>query len=120
PQEHILLLAALLEACEFCDQPENQTQLAAILSRSEYVGAPAAALLHGIRGELDFGHSAARVVRDFAIFNRDDANEPSGLKAAWVFEQMREIVSGRFQSTFTVSLSRRVFRVDLFEKARQL
>src|SRR5262249_26411819 len=42
--EHLALIAALLEACEFCDVPENQDQIAATLSRPEYVNAPAAAL----------------------------------------------------------------------------
>jgi ABC-type nitrate/sulfonate/bicarbonate transport system substrate-binding protein len=118
--EHLALLAGLLEACEFCDQVENQTRLVSTLARPEYVGAPTAALLSGIRGELDFGGGAVRVVRDFAIFHRDDANEPSGRKAAWVFEQMRPIVSRLFQSSFNVALSRELFRIDLFEKASQL
>src|SRR4029077_7582366 len=83
--EHLALVAALLEACEFCDAPENQARLVATLSRPEFVDAPAAALRRSFKGEFDFGHGRVRTVRDFCVFHRHDANEPSGDKAAWVF-----------------------------------
>lgn len=119
-EEHIALLAALLDACAFCDEPENHAQLAATLARSEYVGAPESALQRGIRRVFDFGHGRVRTVRDFTVFHDGDANEPSGAKAAWVLQQMREVVSGVEPSAFNAALGRRVFRADLFEKAAHL
>ena len=66
-EEHVALVAALLEACEFCDQPENHERIIATLARPEFVGADATALRHGINGELDFGHAPERSVSDFCI-----------------------------------------------------
>jgi ABC-type nitrate/sulfonate/bicarbonate transport system substrate-binding protein len=116
-EEHVALVAALLEACEFCDQPENHEQVIETLARPEYIGVAASALRHGISGEMDFGHDAERAVGDFCIFHRDHANEPGGDKAAWVLELVR--TSGLFQEAPAISfaLGRKIFRPDIFEQA---
>jgi ABC-type nitrate/sulfonate/bicarbonate transport system substrate-binding protein len=36
--EHVALVAALLEACQFCATPENHERITATLSRPEFVG----------------------------------------------------------------------------------
>src|SRR5580692_6268883 len=87
--EHIALIAALIEACEYCDQPENHAEMIAVLARPEYVGVAETALRHGIDGKLDLGRGVERVVRDFCVFHHDNANEPSSDKAAWVFNLVR-------------------------------
>lgn len=119
-EEHTALLAALLDACAFCDQPENQGQLAATLARPEYVGVEEPALRNGFCCEFDFGNGRVRRVRDHVIFHRHDANEPSAAKTAWVLQQLREVNTGIEASSFSTALGRRVFRVDLFEKAVRL
>ena len=116
--EHAALVAALLNACEFCQAPENREQIIATLARPEYVGASAAALRAGISGHFDFGQGAGvRAIHDFNIFHGQNANEPSGEKVAWVLQHMRE--SGRCPdpSQLNFALGRRVFRPDIFEKA---
>jgi ABC-type nitrate/sulfonate/bicarbonate transport system substrate-binding protein len=119
-EEHTALLAALIEACAVCDEPENHAYLAATLSRPEYVGAPEPALRRGFRGEFDLGTGRLRTVQDFTIFHRQDANEPSAAKSAWVLQQMREVITGLEPSSFNAALGRRIFRADLFEKAVRL
>ena len=119
-EEHIALLAALLDACAFCDEPQNHAQLSATLARPEYVGVAESALSRGIGGEFDFGDGRVRAVRDFTMFHRHDANEPSADKSAWVLQQLREAATGCEPSVFNAALGRRVFRTDLFEKAVRL
>lgn len=119
-EEHVALLAALLEACAFCDQPENEPALVATLVRPEYVGAPEDALRRGIRGEMDFGQRGVRTVRDFTIFHRSDANEPTAARAGWVLQQMREVVGDRELAGLNAGLGRRVYRTDIFEQAARL
>jgi ABC-type nitrate/sulfonate/bicarbonate transport system substrate-binding protein len=118
PEEHLALIAALLDAGEFCAQPENHDQIISWLSRPQYVGVAPDALQPGISGEFDFGHGCVRAVADFAKFYGDDANEPSADKAAWVLEQMRAISpSGVDVASFNAELARRVFRPDLYQEA---
>jgi ABC-type nitrate/sulfonate/bicarbonate transport system substrate-binding protein len=118
--EHTALLAALLDACAFCDEPENHAQLVATLARAEYVGVPEPALCRGFRSEFDFGNGRPRMLRDFVIFHRHDANEPSAAKAAWVLQQLRETAAGLAPSNVNAAFGRRVFRMDLFENALRL
>lgn len=119
-EEHAALIAALLEACAFCDEWENHAQLLTTLARPEYVGVPESALQRGISREFDFGNDRVRTVRDFTVFHRDDANEPSPSRAAWVLQQMRDVVASSESSGINAALSRRVFRSDLFEGAASL
>ena len=118
--EHTALVAALLEACEYCDQPENHAQIAEVLSHPAHVGVPAAVLRHGIDGEMDFGHGMTRTVRDFCIFSRDGANEPSGDKAAWVMELIRASGLCPDLAAINFAFARKIFRSDIFEQANAL
>jgi len=118
--EHVALIAALLEACEYCDQPENFETVITTLARPEYVGATTAALRHGFTGAMDLGHGQQAVVPDFCVFSRNDANEPSGDKAAWVLELVR--ASGLCPDTTPINFAfcRQIFRADIFAQASQL
>ncbi|MDE3068287.1 MAG: ABC transporter substrate-binding protein [Verrucomicrobiota bacterium] len=118
--EHVALIAALLEACEYCDAPENHSEIISTLARPEYVGVSGMALRHGVSGAMDFGHGVARHANDFCLFHRDDANEPSSTKAAWTFELMRASDLCPEPSALNFELGRRVFRMDIFDAAIQL
>lgn len=116
-EEHVALVAALLEACEFCDQPENHGQIVETLARSEFVGVSENSLRGGITGEMDFGHGRERSVRDFCVFHHNNANEPGGDKAAWTLDLIR--VSGLGTEPFAINfpLTRKIFRADIFGQA---
>jgi len=118
--EHVALVAALLEACEYCDRPENHEHVTEVLSHPAHVGAPQTVLRRGINGELDLGHGVTRSVRDFCIFNRDAANNPSGEKAAWVMELIRASGLCPQSAAINFAFARGIFRTDLFEQANAL
>jgi ABC-type nitrate/sulfonate/bicarbonate transport system substrate-binding protein len=115
--EHLALVAALRAACEFCDQPENHAEIAAILARPEYVGAPAEILQRSLSGELDCGHGVTRRVENFLNFYRDDTNEPSADKAAWTLQLIRASGLCPEPAKLNFAFGRKIFRADLFEQA---
>jgi ABC-type nitrate/sulfonate/bicarbonate transport system substrate-binding protein len=115
--EHLALVAALLEACKFCGQPENAAEIATTLARPEFVGVPAEILRRSLAGECDFGTDETRTVRDFFVFHRNDANEPSGEKAAWALQLVRASGLCAEPSDLNFALGRQVFRADLFDSA---
>jgi ABC-type nitrate/sulfonate/bicarbonate transport system substrate-binding protein len=119
-EEHIALVAALIEACAYCDQPENHENIIATLARPQFVGVSADALRHGIDGAMDFGHGMERIVGDFCIFNRDSANEPSGDKAAWAMELVRASGLCPEPSAINFAFAKKIFRTDIFEQANLL
>jgi len=118
-EEHTALVAALLDACAFCDEPENRPQVAATLARPEYLNAPLAALQPSFLGRFDFGHGRCERVADFHLFHDESANEPSVDKAAWVLNQM--LACGQItRADMETSVVREIFRSDIFQQAAQL
>jgi len=105
-QEHLALIAALMEASEWCAAPGNHENLIAMLARPEYVGVPAAELRRG--------------VEEFCIFPDRALAEPSGDKAAWALELMRDSGLCPQPDGLNLPLARSVFRLDLFDQAMRL
>ncbi|HEY5040508.1 MAG TPA: CmpA/NrtA family ABC transporter substrate-binding protein [Verrucomicrobiae bacterium] len=118
--EHVALVAALLEACEFCDQQENHESIIRTLARPEYVGVAESALRHGITGGMDLGHDRERAMSDFCIFHRNCANAPSGDKVAWAIDLVRSSGLCPEPSAINFALGRKIFRADIFEQAVKL
>lgn len=114
--EHEALIAALLDACAFCDLPENRPAIASVLSRRAYLDRPVSALLPGLTGEFDLGHHRTRHIPDFVTFHRHHANEPSDDKAAWVANHMRTGPLAT-HTGITPALTRSIFRCDIFDRA---
>jgi len=119
-EQHLALIAALSEACEFCDVTENHEQIIRTLARREYIGVSEDALRAGMAQEFVLGQGLKRIVRDFFIFYRGNANEPSGEKAAWVLDLVRTSGLCKNPSILDFAFGRRVFRPDLFEQAIRL
>lgn len=119
-REHLALMAALLEACAFCDQWENSEYVASVLSRPEYLNLPATALGRSLCGLFDFGCGRVEAVPDFHVFNRQDANEPSREKAGWITRSMLQEGLIPNRAVLESDAVKRVFRPDLFRQARAL
>jgi ABC-type nitrate/sulfonate/bicarbonate transport system substrate-binding protein len=115
-KESVALIASLLEACEFCDQPENHAEIVATLARPEFVGVSETILRRGISGEMNFGHGTGKVMRDFCIFHRDGANEPSGDKAAWVLDLIRSSGLSKDAVSINFAFAKKIFRSDIFDQ----
>lgn len=120
PGMHLALVAALLEACAWCDDPGHQAEIARVLARPEYVGVPAAILGRSLTGNFHFGRGITRNVRDLIVFHRDDANEPSADKAGWVLQRLRGDGQIASAGELNAALGRRLFRADLFARAVRL
>ncbi len=118
--EHLALVAALIEACEFCDQPENRERIMETLAEPKYLNAPIRALRMSMNGTFDFGHGRIKKDADFNLFSRHGANEPTTEKGEWVLQQM--CTSGALQDPTLIrphSITE-LFRADIFRRANQL
>jgi ABC-type nitrate/sulfonate/bicarbonate transport system substrate-binding protein len=112
--EHERLLAALLEACAFCDEPENHLLLSEMLAHPQYLNAPSECVEAGLGGHMgqeQTGH---------AIFHRNHANDPNDDKAMWLIDLLYELLQQRGIKTDTgrAPVLKNVFRLDLFERAK--
>jgi two-component system, oxyanion-binding sensor len=118
-EEHERLIAALLEACAFCDQPESAALLGEMLSDAHYVNAPAECVRAGLARPLGPGPGEGR--QAVSIFNRYNANDPSDDKARWIMERLYDLLQHdlfRTKNSPRTPVLKNVFRKDIFERAK--
>jgi ABC-type nitrate/sulfonate/bicarbonate transport system substrate-binding protein len=90
--EHESLIAALLEACAFCDQPQNRNQLCDLLALPQYVNAPIECFEASLLGPADLGDNSIHPLHGLNIFHRYRANDPTTSKAAWITGRLYEFL----------------------------
>ncbi len=118
--EHERLIAALLEACAFCDQPVNRPLISEILAQPQYVNAPTDCLKNIVGVE----HGEIPAVPDGSplnIFYRYNANDPTDDKATWVLGHLYEMIEQRALPVPPSGRSpvlKNVFRRDIFQRAK--
>jgi ABC-type nitrate/sulfonate/bicarbonate transport system substrate-binding protein len=107
-EEHIRLISALLEACQFCATPGNLDRVIETLGEPQFINAPAAALRLGCSNVYD---SAAKSIVDSPDY------EPSAAKGLWLLNQMREC--GLLPRSIEIKdkLSAQMFRADILQIA---
>jgi len=88
PEEHLRLLAALIESCRFCDVPKNWELIRSQLTHLEYVNAPLECLLTEAGVPFNLDRSTIKVFHEFAIFHRHRANAPTRERAQWLLDQL--------------------------------
>ncbi len=117
--EHIALIAALIEAALFCDEPANREAVAKVLSRQGCVGANADAIHRSMRAVYDYGNGRVEPCQGFNIFARENAGEPDERKAAWVAQSL--VSSGLATAAqLPQALRAKCFRADIFARAAAL
>ncbi len=114
--EHTALVAALVEACVWCDEPQNREPLAQLLAEAGHLNLPVRVITPALTGRFDCGDGRVEITPDFHIFHRGDANVPAAAKAAEL--QSTLIGTGLLSaSAVDAELPRRLFREDLYHKA---
>jgi ABC-type nitrate/sulfonate/bicarbonate transport system substrate-binding protein len=109
------LLAALLDAARWADEPAHHAELAALLARPEYVGAPAELVARALGGRLELGGGERSDDPDFLYFARGAASVPRAEEALWIYAQM--LRWGQLEASAAhEAAARRVFRTDLCER----
>jgi two-component system, oxyanion-binding sensor len=119
--EHERLIAALIQACAFCDKPQNRRAISDCLAQPQYVDAPQDCIRAGLTGPFIMGNGCIRSSSDFHIFHRANANEPGYDKAQWTIGQMDALLDagdhgGRGRPLLGAGT---VFRPDIYERALQ-
>lgn len=118
PDNHLRLIAALQEACLFCDEPQNRPSIAETLAQRRYVNTRLAALRQSLCGPFDLGQGRVETIPDFHIFSRHNANEPSLDRAKWVLDQLRDSGALPHGTLPKPELAAACFRPDIFQSAR--
>jgi nitrate/nitrite transport system substrate-binding protein len=90
PNTHRALVRALIEACQWLDDPAHPDEAAELLARPGIVNAPASLLAALLTGWMPVAaDTAPRLQRDALVFHRYAANFPWRSQALWTLRQMR-------------------------------
>jgi ABC-type nitrate/sulfonate/bicarbonate transport system substrate-binding protein len=117
PGEHAALVAALAEACAWCDEPQHREPLAQLLAEADYLNLAARVITPALTGRFECGNGHVESTPDFHVFHRGDANVPTAAKAAEL--QSALIGAGLLTATITAlsALPPHLFREDLYRDA---
>lgn len=118
--EHLALIAALIEACRFCERPQNRERICETLAQPHYVNVPVRALQISLCGRFDFGNGRIDKVPDFHVFARGEMNEPAPERADWVISNLHS--SGLLDDPASVPPAEagQCLRADLYARALTL
>jgi two-component system, oxyanion-binding sensor len=108
--EHAALVGALVEACAWCDEPQNREALAELLAGAHFLNTPARVIAPTLLGRFDCGHGRVENVPDFHVFHRGEANVPFVEKAVAL---QAALVSAGLLPSAPADLPRELFREEL-------
>jgi ABC-type nitrate/sulfonate/bicarbonate transport system substrate-binding protein len=84
------IIAALKEACAYCDRPENRRDLVKLLHGSGFFRCDEKVLARSLVGPFATGMGMQADVSDFHIFARQNANEPTVERGDWLVRELIE------------------------------
>jgi hypothetical protein len=118
-EEHLRMIAALIEASLFCDAPGNRSELARMLAQPQYFDVDRSLLANALVGPFESGHGR-RPVNDFVIYDARRAGAPTREKGKWVFDLV-QMVGGRDSNpALRREIIPKLFRKDIFLRALRL
>jgi ABC-type nitrate/sulfonate/bicarbonate transport system substrate-binding protein len=117
PAAHSALVAALAEACAWCDERHQREPLAQLLSGPAYLTLASRVIAPALSGHFDCGHGRLETIPDFHVFHRGDANIPSVEKAAALQRALGTACLLPAPHATDPALPRRLFREDLYRTA---
>lgn len=117
---HVRLIAALREACRFCQDPGNRSDIVTMLSQKEYLNCSPNIVEASFSGNYQWASKQWRSVKGFNIFHDEYSNEPSRERALWVLDGMKEAGHLEGYRLTATKLATKVFRPDIYERALEL
>ncbi|MDB5570002.1 MAG: nitrate-binding protein NrtA [Hyphomicrobiales bacterium] len=117
PRAAQALVAAVIEAQQWCDKIENKEELAAILGRRQWFNVPPVDVLGRLKGDINYGNGRiAKATGQEMKFFKDDASYPFKSHDAWFLAE--NVRWGKFEGTTDVkALVDKVNREDIWRAA---
>ncbi len=115
--EHERLLAALIEAGEFCAAPENRGELIHLLARPAWLGVSVEILRNAMVGPFETG-AETRSAEDLIRFDMGASGAPSRAQGRWVLDSMLRLATEEHRCQLRPESIRRVFREEVYAAAR--
>ncbi len=112
PNTHMAIVQAVLEACEYCDEPRHRDELVKLLSGE--LDLPPQYLRPALVGPFDRGdNTQPQVLPRYHQFHIDNANCPRRVEGLWILTQLARWGIAPFPKNW-IEILDRVRRVDHF------
>jgi ABC-type nitrate/sulfonate/bicarbonate transport system substrate-binding protein len=115
-EEHVRLLAALIEASQFCDVPGNRPELSRILAQPQYSDVDQRWLANALVGPFETGRGQLDT-NEFVIYDALRVGSPTHARGKWVLDLVRSLADSEPTSALRPEIIGKVFRPDIFDKA---
>ncbi|MEW6454524.1 MAG: CmpA/NrtA family ABC transporter substrate-binding protein [Pseudomonadota bacterium] len=111
------LLAAVMEAQQWCDMPANRQEMSEIVGRRQWFNVPVADIIGRANGDINYGNGRVeKGTKQFMKFWQDHASYPFKSHDAWFVTE--DIRWGKFEPTTDIkALVNKVNRDDLWRDA---
>jgi ABC-type nitrate/sulfonate/bicarbonate transport system substrate-binding protein len=106
------MIAALYDACAWCEMPENRPALVEMLSQRAFLNLPPTVISPSLCGNFDTGQGVESVAH-FHLFHGADVNNP---KPETGMELQTQMARGGLVPRNT-ALAKSLFRNDIYETA---
>jgi nitrate/nitrite transport system ATP-binding protein len=119
PNTMIALVKALLEACDYCDEPRHRVDLLEILAQPEYLNLPIRHISPSLVGPYQRNlNDVGEMLPRFHQFHLNNSNCPGRVEGLWILTQLARWNITPFPRNW-VEILERVRRVDIFLEASQ-
>lgn len=118
-EEHLRMIAALMEASQFCDDRANREELAEMLAQPRYFDTDKRYLANSLVGPFESGRGR-RVIDDFVMYDALKIGAPSRAKGKWVFDLVRALSPANSSPALRKDVLSKIFREDIFRSAAHI
>ena len=118
-EEHLRLLAALIEASVFCENPAHRPELVRMLAQPRYFDVPADYLANSLVGPFSPGLGTASP-DNLIGYDAHTVGAPSRTRGRWVYDLVAALGRPVADEALKLDVIPKVFRHDLFEEAMRI
>ncbi|EIP98383.1 ABC-type nitrate/sulfonate/bicarbonate transport system, periplasmic component [Opitutaceae bacterium TAV1] len=119
-EEHLRMIAALMEASRFCDDPANRPEVVRILARPAWFDLDPACLRNALVGPFDSGRGHAGGFGEVIRYDAFDIGAPSRSRGRQVLDMVNELHPQGDARPFHADIIGKLFRHDIYNQARAL
>jgi nitrate/nitrite transport system ATP-binding protein len=117
PQTAVAIVKALIEACRYCDTPDNREEVAQLLAGADYLNLPVEVIRPGLVTAYDKGTEAEpQILSHYNRFYLEQATCPRRLEVLWILTQMARWGMAPFPKNWLEVLER-VYSLEIYGKA---
>jgi two-component system, oxyanion-binding sensor len=117
--EHLRILAALIEAGRFCEDPANRREMVSLLAKPCYFDVEKRYLANALLGPFDAGNHAKSGLK-MVSYDLERIGIPTRTRAKWFFDLAHDLAEESLRAGMNPDVVGKIFRPELFAKALKL